>query len=215
MKQSALNLVLIAGIFLLGACGSHSPQRPEALQRGAQTLPSRSFMTHLSALCGKAFAGHITANEPPNPNDAFAGKALIMHVRECASDELRIPFHVGDDHSRTWVLRVTDQGLRLKHDHRHQDGSEDKVTQYGGDTQTAGKAERQEFPVDEFSRGLFERESMQVSMSNTWAMEIQPGQRFVYELSRPGRLFRVEFDLQQPVPTPPPPWGTSDRDSQE
>jgi len=30
---------------------------------------------------------------------------------------------------------------------------------------------------------------------------------FAYELSRPGRLFRVEFDLTVSVPPPPPPWG--------
>jgi hypothetical protein len=39
-------------------------------------------------------------------------------------------------------------------------------------------------------------------------MEIEPGERFVYELARPGtaRLFRVEFDLTTPVAEPPPPW---------
>ena len=40
-------------------------------------------------------------------------------------------------------------------------------------------------------------------------MEVQAGQRFVYELSRPdGRLFQVEFDLTQPVVLPPAPWGS-------
>jgi len=39
-------------------------------------------------------------------------------------------------------------------------------------------------------------------------MEIEPDQRFVYELTRPeGRRFRVEFDLSTPVPLPPAPWG--------
>ena len=38
--------------------------------------------------------------------------------------------------------------------------------------------------------------------------EIEPGKRFLYELSRPGgRLFQVEFDLTAPVPLPPAPWG--------
>lgn len=39
-------------------------------------------------------------------------------------------------------------------------------------------------------------------------MEIEPGDRFVYELSRPNRLFRVRFDLTRAVPAPPPPWGS-------
>jgi hypothetical protein len=30
---------------------------------------------------------------------------------------------------------------------------------------------------------------------------------FAYELRRPNRHFRVEFDLTRPVPAPPPPWG--------
>ena len=46
------------------------------------------------------------------------------------------------------------------------------------------------------------------SLNNVWAMEIEPDLTLVYELSRPtGRLFRVEFDLSQPVPHPPPAWG--------
>jgi hypothetical protein len=55
---------------------------------------------------------------------------------------------------------------------------------------------------------MFEREGLDASVTNTWAMEIEPGKRFLYELARPGgRLFRVEFDLTTPVATPPTPWG--------
>jgi hypothetical protein len=38
-------------------------------------------------------------------------------------------------------------------------------------------------------------------------MEVHAGDRFVYELSRPDRTFRVEFDLRVPVTPPPAPWG--------
>ena len=43
------------------------------------------------------------------------GKALVMHVRGCdePSKQLLVPFHVGDDHSRTWVITRTADGLRL------------------------------------------------------------------------------------------------------
>ena len=82
---------------------------------------------------------------------------------------------------------------------------------YGGDTVVAGTAVRQEFPVDAYSVALFEREGLQQSTSNIWAMEIEPGKRFLYELARPsGRLFKVEFDLSQPVAVPPAPWGSQD-----
>ena len=100
-------------------------------------------------------------------------------------------------------------GLRLKHDHRHADGSPDPVTMYGGESRSAGTAVRQEFPVDAESVALFEREGLEASVTNTWAMEIEPGKRFLYELSRPGgRLFQVEFDLANPVDLPPAPWGS-------
>lgn len=133
-----------------------------------------------------------------------------MQVRGCEEPTrtLRMPFHVGDDHSRTWVLTRTPAGLRLKHDHRHADGSADALTGYGGDSAGAGSASRQEFPVDAESIALFKRLGATASLRNTWAIEVEPGRRVVYELSRPdGRLFRVAFDLTRPVALPPAPWG--------
>ena len=190
---------LLPAIFLLG-CAQHSKPK---------IAPAESFISQLRGLCGQAFAGQIVVNEPATSTpDAFAGKQLIAHVRECTPTQLRIPFHVGDDHSRTWVISVLPTGLRLKHDHRHQDGSEDILTQYGGDTISRGQPNRQEFPVDAESITLFQQQNSAASVSNTWAFEIEPGKRLVYELARPGRLFRVEFDLTKPVPLPVPPWGS-------
>ncbi len=172
---------------------------------GAVEAPRDRFFRDLASLCGKAFQGRI-ASPPVEADSAFAGKPLVMHVRGCTNDEIRIPFHVGEDRSRTWVVTRTATGLRLKHDHRHADGSEDKLTQYGGDTVGEGAARRQEFPADDFSRALFVRENIPASTANIWAMEVD-GRVFAYELRRPGRLFRVEFDLTRPVAPPPAPWG--------
>ncbi|HEY8570685.1 hypothetical protein [Microbulbifer sp.] len=173
--------------------------------------PADQFLSEISAYCGKAFAGEIVANEPrPTEPDAFDGKELVMHVRGCddPTKEIRIPFHVGEDHSRTWILTRTASGLRLKHDHRHEDGSEDTVTMYGGDTTGEGSANRQEFPVDQESIDTFKKEGLSASLNNTWAMEIHPEDYFIYELTRPnGREFRVRFDLTRPVQKPPIPWG--------
>jgi hypothetical protein len=187
----------------LSACGGADPVNTPA------TAAADQFMAAFEQHCGLSYEGSIAANTPANPNDAFAGQTLVMHVRECLDGELRIPFHVGDDHSRTWIITRTDTGLRLKHDHRHEDGSEDILTQYGGDTSTEGSVFRQEFPVDQFSIDLFLKEGSAASVTNVWAMEIEPGSQFVYELSRPGsdRMFRVAFDLTTPVATPPTPWG--------
>jgi hypothetical protein len=171
--------------------------------------PADAFMSSLARLCGQAFAGRITANEPRTDRDPFEGKALVMHVRECRQDEIRVPFHVGEDRSRTWVITRTTSGLRLKHDHRHEDGTPDELTMYGGDTRDAGTATRQEFPANAESIALFERGGLHASTANTWALELESGARYVYQLARPGRLFRVEFDLTRPVTPPPPPWGSS------
>ena len=166
--------------------------------------PQDRFFSRLSALCGKAYEGRI-ASPPAEADAAFAGKRLVMDVRGCGADEIRIPFHVGEDRSRTWVVTRTRAGLRLKHDHRHSDGSEDELTRYGGDTAAEGTAGRQEFPADGFSKDLFVRSDIPTSQANVWAIEVD-GQ-FAYELRRPGRFFRVEFDLTRPVAPPPPPWG--------
>ena len=202
-------LLLVATLWL-ASCSTVSDTTTSAPSPVAQS-PADTFMATLASHCGQAFAGRIVANTPASTTpDPFDGKALVMHVRGCDEPEreLRVPFHVGDDHSRTWVITRTPAGLRLKHDHRHQDGSPDVLTMYGGETTSPGTAKRQEFPVDAESVALFQREGSTASVANTWAMEIVPGKSFVYELSRPGgRLFRVEFDLSQPVPAPPAPWG--------
>lgn len=171
----------------------------------SSTAAEPSLFERLSAHCGQAFAGSVTSDDPRDAD--FASARLVMHVRDCAEDEMRVPFHVGEDRSRTWVItRLEDGRLRLKHDHRHEDGSEDVLTQYGGETLAAPAGERAAFPADAESRALFQREGIPASMANTWSL-IVTEQAFIYALDRPDRHFRAQFDLTQPVDTPPPPWG--------
>lgn len=167
--------------------------------------PQGRFFANLRALCGQAFAGRVVSTDAADA--AFANAQLVMHVRTCSNDEIRVPFHVGENRSRTWVITRTATGLLLKHDHRHEDGSPDALTQYGGDTATQGSTERQEFPADDFSKSLFVENNIPQSAANVWALEVHPSRLFAYELRRPNRHFRVEFDLTAPVPAPPPPWG--------
>lgn len=159
--------------------------------------PQDAFYARLGALCGQRFAGRVVSTDPADKD--FVGKALVMEVRDCREGEMRIPFSVGEDRSRTWVITRHRGGLRLKHDHRHADGTEDDLSQYGGDTLTPGSAERQEFPADAFSRTLFLGKGNPASVTNVWAVEVHPGRMFAYELRRPGRFFRVEFDLTRPL----------------
>ena len=201
---------LVPAVLVLALAGC-SPQS-DAVSHDIANAPSDAFMSAVAAHCGKAFEGRIAANEPKtDAPDPFEGKRLVMHVRGCEdpAHELRIPFHVGDDHSRTWVLTRTENGVRLKHDHRHEDGSPDAVTMYGGDSKPPGTAQRQSFPVDSDSVAMFRKADMLASVQNTWAMDVEPDQRFVYELTRPGgRHFQVVFDLSKPVALPPAPWGS-------
>ncbi len=170
---------------------------------GPAPSPQDAFWSGIEALCGQAFGGRVVEGTAAS-DQAFRDAQLVMHVRECRDGEIRIPFHAGSDRSRTWVLTRTGGGLRLKHDHRHQDGAADAVTQYGGDTHDAGSAQQQEFYADEHTASL-----IPAARTNIWTMEVLPGERFAYALRREGteRRFRVEFDLTQPVAAPPAPWG--------
>ena len=169
--------------------------------------PQDEFFRAISELCGKAFSGTVTIDN--DSNDSFANKRLIMHVRRCDETQLQIPFHVGEDASRTWVITKTGSGLSLKHDHRHRDGTEDVLSQYGGHTVDAGWAQVQSFPADQYSKELFVANAIPQSVGNTWQMYIYP-ERFTYRLIRQGREFRVDFDLTKPVDVPPAPWGYDD-----
>lgn len=170
-----------------------------ALSAAAQPVaaPATEFFNMLQTLCGQRFSGQIVEDRPPPPaDDPFTGRPLEMHVRDCSETEIRIPFAVGEDRSRTWVVTRTGAGLRLKHDHRHADGTPDTITMYGGDTVEAGTAQRQSFPADAETLALFRANDMPASLPNVWALEVVAGQYFVYELARPtGRLFRVRFNL--------------------
>lgn len=183
----------------LAACGN-SGSDPAA---GSQT----DLFTALSARCGEAYEGRVLGEDPRDED--WRSETLVMHIRECSETEIRIPLHVGENRSRTWVVTRQGEGLRLKHDHRHEDGSEDVLTQYGGDTDGAVTGLTAEFPADDFSRDLFVREGIPVSADNVWLMQIED-ETFTYGLTRPDRNFRAVFDLTEPVDPPPAPWGFED-----
>jgi hypothetical protein len=207
---AALAPFALAPAAFLAACASPAPEP-------AQEDPQSAFWEALSSHCGKAYAGALVSDEEPDAD--MRGAEMAMHVRECSDSRIAIPFHIRQadgawDRSRTWLLTRTESGLRLKHDHRHEDGSSDAVTMYGGDTADEGAARAQDFPVDEESVAMFLREGLDVSVTNVWRVEVDPAgtadARFAYQLTREGenaRLFRVEFDLTSEIDPPPAPWG--------
>lgn len=187
MKKFSFLLILVSSFSLLA-------QEKSGAQQFWETLK-----TH----CGKSYEGQIT--EGP-ANDDFRGKRLLMHVRSCDENTIRIPFFVGDDKSRTWVLTYEKDRITLKHDHRHEDGSEDKVTQYGGTTPNSGLPGIQVFPADQQTCDLIAYAS-----NNVWWITIDETS-FTYNLRRIGsdRLFSVKFDLTKTVENPSAPWGWKD-----
>ena len=170
------------------------------------------FWKQLESLCGKAFSGKIDV-DTTNSQD-FAGKALVMHVRSCEKGRIRIPFFVGDDRSRTWVLTRKGGRIELKHDHRHEDGKPDKVTMYGGMSTNTGMATRQFFPADEETVKVVAAPvgNAPSAAANVWWIEVVPGEYFTYNLRRLGsdRLFSVKFDLKKEIKAPAPLWGWKD-----
>ena len=165
--------------------------------------PHEVFWNQLTSICGNAYAAEVIAAPE---NDSFRGQDLIMHVRSCSEDVIRIPFFVGEDKSRTWVFSKSGNQITLKHDHRHEDGSEDEVTQYGGTSPNTGLSNTQFFPADPETATL-----IPAAATNVWWIELEED-FFTYNLRRLGteRYFSIRFDLTQTVETPDAPWGWVD-----
>jgi hypothetical protein len=159
------------------------------------------FWTKLSAFCGMAFEGKVTEGAD---NATFKDKKMVMHVKACEGNQIKIPFYVGEDRSRTWVLTQTENRILLKHDHRHEDGTPDKITMYGGLATNTGTATMQVFPADQETADL-----LPAAAANIWWITVEET-KFTYNLRRMGsnHLFTVEFDLKKPLETLPlAPWG--------
>jgi len=199
LTRPALSALVLPAIILTMSACTETPA-PDTAAEAVDADPQLLYWDTLQGLCGQAFEGRVVESVPPD--DAFEGQRLVMHVRSCDMAEIRIPFFVGDDRSRTWVITPTAAGLRLKHDHRHEDGTEDAVTQYGGDTEGRGTAATQDFHADAYTADL-----VPTAATNIWTVEVHPGATFAYALRREGRRFRVEFDLTAPIGAPPAPWG--------
>jgi len=140
------------------------------------------FFESLARLCDSRFEGRVEF--PEDPGEAFRGKPLVAHIADCRPDVIRIPFHVGEDRSRTWILRrVSGGGLELKHDHRHADGTPDEVTMYGGATRAPGTPLSQSFPADAHTAKL-----IPAAATNEWFLALsEDGTRLTYALERHGK----------------------------
>jgi hypothetical protein len=190
---------------LLLACGPAEGDAPDDTHARPDDARA-AFLANLAAHCGEAFPGRLEL-EPPGDDMLTGTERLIVHFRDCALDEVRIPFHVEIeaedrwDRSRTWVVTRHADRLELRHDHRRPDGSESARTWYGGFTADRGTAHRQDFRSPERSAAA--------GVTVGWRIEIEPGRRYAYGTTYDGEYdWRVEFDLGAPLDEPPPlPWG--------
>lgn len=163
---------------------------------------SQKFWQNLQKHCGKSYEGTVTAGG--KEGDGFTGQRLVMQVLSCEPNRIRVPFYVGENKSRTWVLFKNENNiLRLKHDHRHEDGSEDTVTQYGGENSNHGFENLQMFPADmETARRI------SYASTNLWWITLDD-KTYTYNLRRIGsdRVFTATFDLTKPIEFNEVPWG--------
>jgi hypothetical protein len=178
-----------------------SPDREADLaDPGAQA----EFWSRLHEHCGEAFEGRLVTAAPGF--DLLDGsERVIVHFRSCSDFETRLPFHIEEgpdawDRSRTWVFfNHGADGLELRHDHRHQDGSEEENTWYGGDAIEGGTY---------WQRFIYPPRTEEMGVFMGWRVEIHPDERFTYGTMRDDEwTFRVDFDLSRSVELPPPPWG--------
>ncbi len=168
-----------------------------------RVAPRDAFWAHLSALCQTAAADGTLLAAPPGDTQVDASARLVVHFWQCGKDELRFPFHVGENRSRTWTIIRHPDSLELRHDHRHADGSEESNTWYGAFTQSEGTAFQQEF--------VSEREGV----LRGWRITVEPGRRYEYGTIADGKWrHHLRFDLTAPVSPPPLPWGHETRPSQ-
>jgi len=160
------------------ASGSALAAAPSA---SADTGAAALFFQNVRKLCGQRFEG-ATEFPKDEPGHALAGKKLIISIEQCSDHEIRIPLQAGEDRSRTWILTLRDNRLLLKHDHRHPDGTPDKVTMYGG-WAAEGDASRQRFAADSETAKLIPE-----AATNIWTLEIDNAkEQFVYALERNGQ----------------------------
>ena len=132
----------------------------------------------MQQLCGAGFEGY--SSFPTDPDDSFAGKKLVAEFSSCSKNEIRIPFAVGEDHSRTWILTKLPEGLQLKHDHRHANGEPHEITMYGGMAVDGGSEYAQSFAADQHTIDL-----IPAAATNVWTLSFDAeNNKLTYYLER-------------------------------
>ena len=203
MRRALGVVASMAAFMAVASCARLAPEapvpRPAVLAGAPEPLlrtrgqAQGAFFTRLSALCDKEFPGRATFSS--TPDDPMMRARLVMAPQGCSSEQVRVPFRVDGDRSRTWIITLHPGALQLQHDHRHADGTPDEITMYGGWAADGGTPSRARFPADAETAKL-----IPAAATNVWTLEIDSAKRrFVYFLERDGKpRYRAIFDLGKP-----------------
>ena len=199
---AAATLVLATGI---AGCGdSPSPAAPpqdaptaaqpaDAIKRDPRA-DQQAFFENLRALCGRTFGGRTIL--APVDDRTFEPARLYMIVDACDGDEIRVPFIVGGDDSRTWVFQMREEGLTFFHEHLRPDGTEHEVSGFGGHASEDGSPVFQSFP------DFWATAETPPADHRIWRLRLDADHGlFVYYLDRGGQpAYRLVFHLGPPSP---------------
>lgn len=198
MSKKLTVLIPLLALFLT-YCGSSPRNESESTNQSTDSLTEisvneKAFLNNLASLCGKSFQGRQVYMQPGR--ESWADKSLVMHVSVCEDTHVHIPFHIDEDQSRTWMFMVDEGKLRFRHDHRHEDGTPEDQTLYGGFSDGSGDAFKQYFPADEYTQTL-----LTDTLSRQWNVLLNDDlSKFTYQLQYKGEIvFIAEFDLTAPL----------------
>ncbi len=194
MNKKLILMLAIAIIATSCTQRSTGEKTGESAHQPVLSENEQAFLDNLASLCGNSFAGQETYIAPGR--ESWAEKKFIMHVTVCEPQAVHIPFHLDQDHSRTWMFLAEDQGLRFRHDHRHEDGTPEDQTLYGGYADGSGTAFVQRFPADDYTNAMLSDDH-----ARQWNIVLAEDlSTMTYQLLYQGELiFEAQFDLSRPI----------------
>ena len=201
MKNVLFIFSMVCIASLLISCGADATDSTETKDVEKKDDVSQSqevfkaFLANVRELCGNTYLGEpvYPLDDPEHP---FYNQPILLSFSVCKEDRVFMPLQVGENTSRTWQLTLSDEGLLLKHDHRHEDGTPEDLSMYGGFATDKGTALSQFFPADKETAEMLPEAS-----TNVWNMVIHPDEGiFEYILHRHGNLrFHAVIDISEPI----------------
>jgi hypothetical protein len=177
-----------AGLMLAAACAAEVPA-----SAGGTETPQHAFFNALAERCGDEYPGRAII--APESDDTFRPAFLGMKIATCTGDQIRIPFLVDGDESRTWILTLDDEGLLFTHEHMLEGDTLSSNSGWGGRAAWGtGTALFQHFPDHRWDAAQVPEERR-----SHWRMRLdaEHGQ-FVYYLDRGvSPAYRLVFHMGQ------------------